>query len=51
MSPRDYNREFRDSGTKYAYDFDAVIRRYMMRTLAPHLGRPSLRALTAPAWR
>ncbi|NQD38060.1 class I SAM-dependent methyltransferase [Permianibacter sp. IMCC34836] len=33
---RDYNREAKDSAEqKYAYQFDYVMRRYMMRTLAP----------------
>jgi 2-polyprenyl-3-methyl-5-hydroxy-6-metoxy-1,4-benzoquinol methylase len=32
---RDYNQEYKDGGRKYAYDFDAVLRRYMMRTLDP----------------
>ena len=36
MSARDYNREYRDSDTKYAYDFDTVVRRYMMKALSPH---------------
>jgi len=34
---RDYEKEFQDNESrKYAYDFDSVVRRYMMRTLAPH---------------
>ena len=36
MTVRDFNREYQDGDRKYAYDFDSVIRRYMMRTLAPH---------------
>jgi SAM-dependent methyltransferase len=33
---RDYNNEFKDNSLrKYAYDFDSIVRRYMMRTLAP----------------
>lgn len=36
MTARDYNREYRDSATKYAYDFDTIVRRYMMRALSPH---------------
>lgn len=37
MSVRDYNQEHRDSAGKYAYDFDTVLRGYMMRTLDPFL--------------
>jgi 2-polyprenyl-3-methyl-5-hydroxy-6-metoxy-1,4-benzoquinol methylase len=34
---RDYNAEYQDNeARKYAYDFDSVVRRYMMRTLAPY---------------
>src|SRR6185312_2182077 len=34
---RDYNSEFQDNELRqYAYDFDAIVRRYMMRTLAPY---------------
>lgn len=33
---RDYDQEFQDNALRqYAYDFDSVVRRYMMRTLAP----------------
>ncbi len=33
---RNYNEEFQDNDQRqYAYDFDAVVRGYMMRTLAP----------------
>lgn len=32
---RNYNREFQDNERKYAYDFDGVLRRYMMRALRP----------------
>jgi SAM-dependent methyltransferase len=33
---RDYDKEFQDNELRqYAYDFDSVIRGYMMRTLAP----------------
>ena len=42
-SGRDYNREYKDSDRRYAYDFDRVLRRYIMRTLAPLL--PAGRAL------
>ena len=37
MSGRDYNQEHRDGVRKYSYDFDAVLRGYMMRTLDPFL--------------
>ena len=37
MTVRDYNREYRDGARKYAYDFDTVLRGYMMRTLDPFL--------------
>ena len=37
MSVRDYAREFQDNERKYAYDFDAVLRRYMMRALDAHM--------------
>jgi 2-polyprenyl-3-methyl-5-hydroxy-6-metoxy-1,4-benzoquinol methylase len=37
MSVRDYNQEHRDGARKYSYDFDAVLRGYMMRTLDPFL--------------
>jgi 2-polyprenyl-3-methyl-5-hydroxy-6-metoxy-1,4-benzoquinol methylase len=32
---RDYNQEYKDAERKYAYDFDSVLRQYMMRTLGP----------------
>jgi 2-polyprenyl-3-methyl-5-hydroxy-6-metoxy-1,4-benzoquinol methylase len=35
MTTRDYNQEYQDSASKYAYDFDLVLRRYMMRALEP----------------
>ena len=35
---RNHNEEYRDSDVrKYAYDFDGVIRRYLLRTLQPYL--------------
>jgi len=37
MTIRDYNQEHRDGARKYAYDFDAVLRGYMMRALEPFL--------------
>ena len=36
MGVRDFNREYLDGARKYAYDFDGVLRRYMMKTLAPY---------------
>jgi len=36
VSGRDFNREYQDGARKYAYDFDGVVRRYMMKALAPH---------------
>jgi 2-polyprenyl-3-methyl-5-hydroxy-6-metoxy-1,4-benzoquinol methylase len=43
MSVRDYNAEYKDSDRRYAYEFDARLRRYIMRTLAPLM--PAGRAL------
>ena len=43
MPARDYNAEFKDATRKYAYDFDTVLRRYIMRALDPFL--PAGRAL------
>ena len=43
MAARDYNAEFKDGARKYAYEFDAVLRRYIMRALEPLL--PAGRAL------
>jgi 2-polyprenyl-3-methyl-5-hydroxy-6-metoxy-1,4-benzoquinol methylase len=38
MSSRDYNQEHRDTADKkYFYDFDAILRRYMMQTFEPFL--------------
>ena len=34
---RDYNQEYKDSSRKYAYDFDSVLRRYMLRALDPFI--------------
>ena len=36
-SPRNFNEEYKDGIRKYAYDFDSVLRRYMMRTLDPFM--------------
>jgi SAM-dependent methyltransferase len=36
VTVRDFNLEYQDGVRKYAYDFDGVVRRYMMKTLAPH---------------
>ena len=43
MTVRDYNQEYHDGQRKYSYDFDTVLRGYMMRTLDPFL--PPGRAL------
>ena len=40
---RDYNAEYQDGARKYAYEFDTILRRYMMRALDPFL--PPGRAL------
>ena len=37
MAGRDYNEEYRDAARKYAYGFDSVLRRYMMRALDPFM--------------
>ena len=37
MTTRDYNAEYKDGARKYAYRFDAVLRRYIMRALDPFL--------------
>jgi 2-polyprenyl-3-methyl-5-hydroxy-6-metoxy-1,4-benzoquinol methylase len=34
---RDYNAEYKDGVRKYAYRFDTILRRYIMRTLDPFL--------------
>src|SRR6266446_6584661 len=40
ISVRDYNKEYQDNEFRqYAYDFDYVIRRYMMRTLSPFFSK------------
>lgn len=34
---RDHNQEYQDNaGRKYSYDFDTIVRRYLLRTFAPH---------------
>jgi 2-polyprenyl-3-methyl-5-hydroxy-6-metoxy-1,4-benzoquinol methylase len=43
MADRDYNQEYKDTTRKYAYDFDSVLRRYMLRALDPFM--PEGRAL------
>jgi 2-polyprenyl-3-methyl-5-hydroxy-6-metoxy-1,4-benzoquinol methylase len=40
---RDYNAEYKDGASQYAYRFDTVLRRYIMRALDPFL--PTGRAL------
>jgi len=37
VTSRDYNTEYKDGRRKYAYQFDAVLRGYIMRTLGPFL--------------
>ena len=37
MSGRDYNAEHRDGARRYSYDFDTVLRGFMMRALDPFL--------------
>jgi len=37
MSTRDYNQEYRDGERKYAYEFDTLLRGYMMRAIDPFL--------------
>ena len=37
MTARDYNAEYKDGARKYAYQFDSLLRHYMMRTLDPFL--------------
>ena len=32
---RDFNKEYKDGARKYAYDFDSILRGYMLRTLDP----------------
>src|ERR1044071_822375 len=34
---RDYNAEYKDNTRKYAYDFDYILRGYMMQTFEPFL--------------
>src|SRR6476659_9796289 len=37
---RDYNAEYQDNESrKYAYGIDSIVRRYMMRTLAPYFSK------------
>jgi 2-polyprenyl-3-methyl-5-hydroxy-6-metoxy-1,4-benzoquinol methylase len=37
VSARDYNAEYRDSDRRYAYQFDTILRGYIMRALDPYL--------------
>jgi 2-polyprenyl-3-methyl-5-hydroxy-6-metoxy-1,4-benzoquinol methylase len=37
VATRDYNAEYKDGARKYAYEFDTVLRGYIMRTLDPFL--------------
>ncbi len=34
---RNYNREYQDNDRQYAYEFDGILRHYMMRTFEPFL--------------
>jgi len=34
---RDYNQEYRDNTRKYAYNFDYLLRDYMMQAFSPFL--------------
>lgn len=34
---RDYNKEFQDNSRKYSYDFDNVLRKFMMRSFLPFI--------------
>ena len=37
---RDHDLEYQDNqGRKYAYDFDTIIRRYLLKTLEPYFAR------------
>lgn len=47
---RDYDREHRDNARRYAYEFDGIVRRYLLRALAPHL-RPDRPALELGCYR
>ncbi len=35
---RDYNKEYKDNTRKYSYDFDNILRKYMMRSFEPFIG-------------
>jgi 2-polyprenyl-3-methyl-5-hydroxy-6-metoxy-1,4-benzoquinol methylase len=35
MTVRDFNQEYKDGGQRYAYNFDSILRGYMLRTLQP----------------
>lgn len=37
VAKRDYNKEFQDNDRKYSYDFDGVLRRFIIRQLGPFL--------------
>src|SRR5438874_6797613 len=37
MVIRDYNEEYKDNTRKYAYDFDYILRHYMMQSFLPFL--------------
>src|ERR1700676_2137440 len=42
---RDYNKEAQDSNRKYAYDFDNVLRHYMMDAFKPYIKSTGGKAL------
>jgi len=37
MAVRDYNAEYKDNTRKYAYNFDYILRDYMMQSFSPFL--------------
>lgn len=46
MSKRDYNKEYQDNtARKYSYDFDTILRRYMMEAVRPFISDYSSPAL------
>lgn len=48
---RDFNKEYRDaSGRQYAYDFDWVLRKYLLKAVSPYL-KPAGRAIELGCYR
>jgi 2-polyprenyl-3-methyl-5-hydroxy-6-metoxy-1,4-benzoquinol methylase len=45
MSNRNYNQEYQDNNRKYAYDFDNILRKYMMQTVLSFNPNPNGRVL------